>query len=298
MDSQATNAGHPPPLSEPNRSSHPLRGDYSGIGLDYSVEQPFDHYTPAEHDRWRRLYSHQVELMPRYAVKEFVASVERLDVAGGIPDFRRINEQLVRLTGFRIVAVPGLISDEKFFEHLANRRFPITWWIREESELDYLKEPDVFHDFFGHVPLLAHPVFADYMVEYGRAGPGAARMNAIPLLSRLYWYTIEFGLIDTPEGLRAFGAGILSSKGETIYSVDSDIPNRIRFNLERVLNTEFRIDAYQETYFVIDSFEQMFAETQKPFGPFYARLQRRTSYAANAILSGDSVIHRGTNAHA
>jgi phenylalanine-4-hydroxylase len=239
-----------------------------------------------------------MELIPRYAVKEFVASIERLDVAGGIPDFRRINETLARLTGFKIIAVPGLIPDEKFFEHLANRRFPITWWIREESELDYLEEPDVFHDFFGHVPLLAHPVFADYMVEYGRAGPAAARMNAISLLSRLYWYTIEFGLIDTAEGLRAFGAGILSSKGETIYSIDSDAPNRIRFDLERVLNTEFRIDAYQETYFVIDSFEQMFAETQKPFGPLYARLQGRTPNRANAILSSDSVIHRGTGAHA
>jgi len=294
MDSQATKAGNLP--SGDSRSSHELRGDYSAIGLDYSVEQPFDHYTDVEHDRWRRLYQHQMALVPRYAVKEFVASIERLSVAGGIPDFRRINESLGRLTGFKIIAVPGLIPDEKFFEHLANRRFPITWWIREESELDYLEEPDVFHDFFGHVPLLAHPVFADYMVEYGKAGPGAARMNAIPLLSRLYWYTIEFGLIDTSEGLRAFGAGILSSKGETIYSIDSDVPNRIRFDLERVLSTEFRIDAYQETYFVIDSFEQMFAETHKPFAPLYARLRERTPYPANAILSGDSVMHRGTGA--
>jgi len=295
MDSQATKTGNPP--SEGSRSSHPLRGDYSAIRPDYSVDQPFDQYSDVEHDRWRRLYQHQMTLMPRYAVKEFVSSIEHLGVAGGIPDFRRINEVLARLTGFRIIAVRGLIPDEKFFEHLANRRFPITWWIREESELDYLEEPDVFHDFFGHVPLLAHPVFADYMVEYGKAGPGAARMNAIPLLSRLYWYTIEFGLIDTPEGLRAFGAGILSSKGETIYSIDSDIPNRIRFDLERVLGTEFRIDAYQETYFVIDSFEQMFAETHKPFAPLYARLQGRTPYPANAILSSDSVIHRGSGAH-
>jgi phenylalanine-4-hydroxylase len=294
MDSQATKTGSP--QSGPSRSSHQLRGDYSAIGHDYSVEQPFDHYTDDEHDRWRRLYGRQMELMPRYAAKEFVANVERLDVAGGIPDFQRINQTLARLTGFKIIAVPGLIPDERFFEHLANRRFPITWWIREERELDYLQEPDVFHDFFGHVPLLAHPVFADYMVEYGRAGPGAARMNAIPLLSRLYWYTIEFGLIDTADGLRAFGAGILSSKGETIYSIDGDAPNRIRFDLERVLGTEFRIDAYQETYFVIDSFEQMFAETQRPFGPLYARLQGKTPYPANAVLSSDFVIHRGMGA--
>jgi len=291
MDSQATKAGNLP--SGDSRSSHELRGDYSAIGLDYSVEQPFDHYTDVEHDRWRRLYQHQMALVPRYAVKEFVASIERLSVAGGIPDFRRINESLGRLTGFKIIAVPGLIPDEKFFEHLANRRFPITWWIREESELDYLEEPDVFHDFFGHVPLLAHPVFADYMVEYGKAGPDAARMNAIPLLSRLYWYTIEFGLIDTSEGLRAFGAGILSSKGETIYSIDSDVPNRIRFDLERVLSTEFRIDAYQETYFVIDGYDQLFDATRPDFTPYYATLKTQSDIAPGALLPGDVAIARG-----
>ena len=219
-----------------NRSSHTLRGDYSHIGPDYSVAQPYAHYTPEEHDRWRRLYRRQMDLMPRYAAPEFLDCIARLDAAGGIPDFARVNQTLAELTGFKILAVPGLIPDDVFFDHLANRRFPVSWWIREESELDYLEEPDVFHDFFGHVPLLAHPVFADYMVEYGKAGPLAKAMNAIPLLSRLYWYTIEFGLIRTPKGLRVYGAGILSSKGETVYAVDSDKPNRIAFDLERVLH--------------------------------------------------------------
>ncbi len=260
---------------------------------DYSVGQPFSHYTAAEHDRWRRLYRRQIELVPRYAVKEFTDRLENLDIAGGIPDFGRINRSLSRLTGFQIVAVPGLIPDEVFFHHLANRRFPVTWWIREESELDYLVEPDVFHDLFGHVPLLAHPIFADYMEEYGKAGPAAAQLDAIPLLARLYWYTIEFGLIRTPRGLKAYGAGILSSHGETIYAIDSKTPNRIGFNLERVLATEFRIDAFQQTYFVIDSFEQLFAETHKPFGPLYARLKDRAPYPADAVLDGDKVIHRG-----
>lgn len=240
------------------------------------------------------MYRRQIELMPRYAVKEFLANLECLDISEGIPDFARISEHLSRLTGFRLIAVPGLIPDDAFFAHLANRRFPVTWWIREESELDYLEEPDVFHDLFGHVPLLAHPVFADYMVEYGKAGPNAARMNAIRLLARLYWYTIEFGLIRTTEGLRAYGSGILSSHGETIYAVDSGKPNRIGFDLVRVLSTEFRIDAYQETYFVIDSFEQLFAETHKPFAPLYARLQGEAPYPASAVLTGDRVIHRGT----
>src|SRR5262249_17295953 len=251
MDRELTNTA--PPNVSLARSSHALRGDYSHIRPDYSVDQPFANYTPSDHDRWRRLYRRQIELMPRYAVPEFLQSLVLLDIADGIPNFARISEHLSRLTGFTLVAVPGLIPDDAFFAHLANRRFPVTWWIREESELDYLEEPDVFHDLFGHVPLLAHPVFANYMVEYGKAGPNAARMNAIPLLSRLYWYTIEFGLIRTAQGLRAYGSGILSSHGETVYAIDSAVPNRIAFDLERVLATEFRIDTYQQTYFVIDS---------------------------------------------
>jgi phenylalanine-4-hydroxylase len=278
------------------RSSHPLRGDYSHIRPDYSVDQPFGEYSAAEHDRWRRLYRRQMELMPRYAAHEFLDCIARLDASDGIPHFARVNETLATLTGFQIFAVPGLIPDDVFFDHLANRRFPVSWWIREESELDYLEEPDVFHDFFGHVPLLAHPVFADYMVEYGKAGPRAKSMDAIPLLSRLYWYTIEFGLIRTAEGLRVYGAGILSSKGETVYAIDSDAPNRIGFDLERVLATEFRIDAYQETYFVIDSFEQLFQETHKPFAPLYEKLRDQKPNVPGAVLPTDRVIHRGRGA--
>ncbi len=278
----------------PGHTTHALRGDYSRVHPDFTLPQPLDRYTPEEHDRWRRLYARQIALMPRYAVREFLESIEALDVAGGIPDFARVNRTLGRLSGFEIVAVPGLIPDDRFFDHLANRRFPVTWWIRDESELDYLEEPDIFHDFFGHVPLLAHPVFAGYMVEYGKAGPRAVAMNAMPLLARLYWYTIEFGLIRCAEGLRAYGAGILSSSGETVYSIDSDIPNRIAFDLERVLSTEYRIDAYQETYFVIDSFDQLFAETHKPFAPLYERLRSASPAAPNAILPHDRVLHRGS----
>jgi phenylalanine-4-hydroxylase len=270
-----------------------LRGNYRHIRPDYTVDQPFAGYTDEQHDRWRRLYRRQMALMPRYAAHEFIQNVESLDVADGIPDFARANRQLAGATGFEIVAVPGLVPDGVFYDHLANRRFPVSWWIREESELDYLVEPDVFHDFFGHVPLLAHPVFADYMVEYGKAGPLAARMGTVPLLARLYWYTIEFGLIRTDDGLRAFGAGILSSKGETVFAVDSLKPNRIGFDLERVLITEYRIDDFQKTYFVIDSFQQMFDETRKPFGPVYERLRDRPAYLADTVLPNDTVIHQG-----
>jgi phenylalanine-4-hydroxylase len=274
-------------------STHALRGDYARIRPDYSVDQPFAGYSAGQHNRWRRLYRRQMALMHRYAAHEFTDAIERLDVGGGIPDFARINDFLSGATGFCIVAVPGLIPDDVFYDHLANRRFPVSWWIREESELDYLAEPDVFHDFFGHVPLLAHPVFADYMVEYGKAGPLAAKMEAIPLLARLYWYTIEFGLIRTPEGLRAFGAGILSSKGETVYAVDSPKPHRIGFDLERVLTTDYRIDDFQRTYFVIDSFQQLFDETRKPFAPLYERLRGRPPYDPATVLLTDHVINHG-----
>jgi phenylalanine-4-hydroxylase len=270
-----------------------LRGDYAHIHADYTVDQPFPDYTEAEHDRWRRLYRRQIALMSRYAAREFVENIARLAVGEGIPDFERVNVHLSAATGFRIVAVPGLVPDDVFYDHLANRRFPVSWWIREENELDYLVEPDVFHDFFGHVPLLAHPVFADYMVEYGKAGPLAARMGAIPLLARLYWYTIEFGLIQTPEGLRAFGAGILSSKAETVYAIDSPKPNRIGFDLERVLTTDYRIDDFQRSYFVIDSFQQLFDQTRRPFGPLYERLRAQEAHDPREIRRGDRVIQRG-----
>ena len=293
METQSPNPALPGKWN-PGHTSHGLRGDYSRVRPDFTLDQPLDRYSEAEHDRWRRLYARQMELMPRYAVNEFLDSIEQLDVARGIPDFVRVNRLLGRLSGFQTVAVPGLIPDDQFFGHLANRRFPVTWWIRDERELDYLEEPDVFHDFFGHVPLLAHPVFADYMVEYGKAGPRAMAMNAMPLLSRLYWYTIEFGLIRAPDGLRVYGAGILSSSGETVYAVDSEVPNRIAFDLERVLCTEYRIDAFQESYFVIDSFEQLFAETHKPFASLYERLRNIPPIAPNAVRAADRVLHRGT----
>ena len=193
--------------------------------------------------------------------------------------------------------MPGLIPDDAFFTHLANRRFPVTVWLRKPEEFDYIVEPDVFHDFFGHVPLLFDRVYADHLHEYGKGGLKAMRLDAVKWLARLYWYTIEFGLIRTRQGLRAYGAGILSSHGETVYAVDSEAPNRIAFDLARVLTTEFKIDAYQETYFVIDSFEQLFAETHKPFAPLYEQLRERKPFSPGAILPSDSVIHRGKGTH-
>src|SRR5262249_21834891 len=173
------------------------------------------------------------------------------DAGHSIPRFEEITKRLKRKTGWSIVAVPGLIPDDAFFTHLANRRFPVTVWLRKPEEFDYIVEPDVFHDFFGHVPLLFDPVYADHLHEYGKGGLKAMRLDAVKMLARLYWYTIEFGLMNTPHGVRAYGAGLLSSGGELAHCVDSREARRLAFDLEKALRTDYQIDKYQTTYFVI-----------------------------------------------
>ena len=274
-------------------TGHNLRGDYSRMRPDYTVDQEWQAYTPSEHDRWRRLFRRQQGLVPRYACNEFIETLDTLGYLEGIPRFDAINEKLVRATGWRLVAVPGLVPDPVFFEHLANRRFPVTAWLRTPEEFDYIVEPDIFHDFFGHVPMLFNPVFADYMQAYGRGGLKAHALGAIEMLARLYWYTVEFGLIDTPRGLRTYGAGILSSGGELPYCIDSPNPNRIGFDLLRIMQTRYKIDTFQETYFVIRNFEQLFEATAPDFAPCYEALRGREPHPPSAVLSSDRVYHRG-----
>jgi phenylalanine-4-hydroxylase len=274
-------------------TGHALRGDYSRMRPDYTVDQDWDAYRPAEHDLWRRLYARQLALVAKHASEEFNDTLAGLDYGKGIPRFDRINEKLGAATNWRLVAVPGLVPDLVFFDHLANRRFPVTVWIREPEEFDYIVEPDVFHDFFGHVPMLFNPVFADYMQAYGRGGIKAHELGAIEMLARLYWYTVEFGLIETPKGLRAYGAGILSSGGEIGYCVESPDPNRIGFDLLRIMQTRYKIDTYQETYFVIRDFRQLFDATAPDFSPYYDQLRGREPHAPSAVLATDKIYHRG-----
>ena len=274
-------------------TGHALRGDYSRMRPDYTVDQDWEAYRPAEHELWRRLYARQLSLVPKYASEEFNATLATLDYGTGIPRFDAINEKLAPATRWRLVAVPGLVPDLVFFEHLANRRFPVSVWIREPGEFDYIVEPDIFHDFFGHVPMLFNPVFAHFMEAYGKGGIKAHALGAIEMLSRLYWYTVEFGLIETPKGLRAYGSGILSSGGEISYCVDSPNPNRIGFDLLRIMQTRYKIDTYQETYFVIRNFGELFEATEPDFTPYYAQLRGREPYAPSAVLATDRVYHRG-----
>jgi phenylalanine-4-hydroxylase len=268
---------------------HALRGDYSRMRPDHTVDQDWDAYSPEEHALWRRLYRRQESLVANGACDEFREALEALDFSQGIPRFDAINRKLAAATGWQLVAVPGLVPDLTFFEHLAQRRFPVTVWLRTPGEFDYIVEPDIFHDFFGHVPMLFNPVFANYIRAYGQGGIKAHALGAIEMLARLYWYTVEFGLIETRAGLRIYGAGILSSGGEIGYSLDSPEPNRLGFDLLRVMQTRYKIDTFQETYFVIRDFEQLFDATAADFTPYYAQLRGREPHAPSTVLATDRI---------
>jgi len=273
-------------------TTHNLRGDYSRMRPDYTVEQVWEAYGAEDHALWRKLHARQAALVPRYACTEFIQSLAALDFGEAIPRFDAVNAKLARATGWELVAVPGLLPDRAFFGHLAHRRFPVTVWIRKPEEFDYIVEPDIFHDFFGHVPLLFDPVFADYLQAYGQGGLKADALGAIEMLARLYWYTVEFGLVETPAGLRAYGAGILSSAGELPWCTDSAAPNRIGFDLKRIMRTRYRIDTFQPTYFVIRDFRELFEATAPDFTPYYAELAGLAPHEADTVLATDRVLHR------
>ena len=266
-------------------SDRPPRGDYHRAGEDYTCAQNYAAYTAADHETYRRLYERQSALLPGLASEAFIAALPSLGASDRIPRFEDINARLRQATCWEIVGVPGLIPEVPFFTLLSQRKFPVTDWIRKPEEFDYIVEPDIFHDLFGHVPLLFNPVFADYVQRYGEGGLKAHRLGACEMLSRLYWYTIEFGLIREHGALRAYGAGILSSSGELAYSVQSPEPQRLPLQLERTMRTRYKIDTYQQTYFVIDSFDELFALTEQDFTPIYERLQGQPEFAANALAA-------------
>ena len=284
--------------NEPRRVEHQQtdRG-YVPVYTTGVVKQPWEGYTPTDHQVWATLFRRQREVLVGRACDAFLDAQDAMGMTpDAIPKFTDLNEALRAATGWELVGVEGLLPELVFFDHLANRRFPVTWWIRKPEQMDYLSEPDLFHDLFGHVPLLMDPVFADYLQCFGHGGVKAHGIgeDALMLLSRLYWYTVEFGLIRQPDGLRIYGSGIVSSKGESIHCLESNAPNRLGFDLERIMRTRYRIDTYQKTYFVIDSFEQLMAATEPDFAPIYERLAKDESIPAGSVLEGDAVMHRGT----
>ncbi len=262
---------------------------------DWLIEQNWDRYTNDEHAVWRRLFERQSKQLVGRACDAFVAGMNALPIDHEhIPDFRRLNDVLQHHTGWQVVAVPGLLPDAVFFEHLANRRFPAGQFIRPLAQLEYLEEPDVFHDVFGHVPMLMNPRIADYIQAYGIGGLRAQALGALPLLARVYWYTIEFGLIRQRDGVRIYGAGIASSFTESVFALDDPSPHRICFVLERVMRTQYRIDDFQESYFVIDDLDSLLELARIDFAPLYARVTGHPEIAPGAVLEDDRLITRGT----
>ena len=271
-----------------------------GAAGDWTIPQDWSRYTAAEHATWDRLFERQARMLPSRVTPEFIEGLDMLRMSRpGIPDFEELSERLMKATGWQVVAVSGLVPDAVFFDHLANRRFVAGNFIRTPEQLDYLQEPDIFHDVFGHVPLLANPVFADYMEAYGRGGQRATALGVIDKLARLYWYTVEFGLIRSGDALKVYGAGIVSSFGESSFALDDPSPNRLGFDLKRLMRTKYRIDDYQQNYFVIESFDDLLRQTlETDFGPLYAEMQDQPDIEIETILPTDTVYTHGTQAFA
>ena len=263
---------------------------------DWTIDQGWQNYTPGEHAVWKTLFERQTRLLPGRACDEFVQGMKNLPIGPEqIPDFQQLSEVLLKRTGWQVVAVPGLVPDEVFFGHLAMRRFPAGQFIRKPHELDYLEEPDVFHDVFGHVPMLMNPYIADFIQAYGEGGLRAAQLGVLKHLARVYWYTVEFGLVKQADGLRIYGAGIASSRTESVFALDEPSPNRIGFELERVMRTDYRIDDFQETYFVIDGLEKLLELARIDFAPLYQRMaDKPDQYLPGTVLDSDLVLSRGT----
>ena len=262
---------------------------------DWTIDQGWHNYTPQEHAVWKTLFERQSKLLPGRACNEFVRGMQDLPIGPDqIPNFEQLSETLSQRTGWQIVAVPGLVPDDVFFEHLAHRRFPAGHFIRKPHELDYLEEPDVFHDVFGHVPMLMNPAIADYIQAYGEGGLRAKRLGVLEKLARVYWYTVEFGLVKQPDGLGVYGAGIASSATETVFSVEDDSPNRVAFDLERVMRTNYRIDDFQESYFVLDNLNDLLELARIDFAPLYERVAGASDFEPGDILPTDTVLTRGS----
>lgn len=265
---------------------------------DYLVSQGYENYTESDHYTWRTLAKRQREILQGRIADQFLEGLDRLGIGEeGIPDFRVMNQRLKAATGWEVVAVPGLIPDLAFFRLLADRKFPAGFWIRKPEQIDYIEEPDIFHDVFGHVPLIMQPIYADYLEAYGKAGLVAAEHGALKRLARLYWYTVEFGLAQTPQGLRIVGAGIASSPGETIFSLESASPNRVGFDLGRVMRTLYRIDDFQETYFVLDGIEAWPSLDLDRLIPLWRDLEAQDDIQPGELQPEDRILTHGDGSY-
>ena len=262
------------------------------------VPQGWESYTETQHETWNTLFNRQMALVPGRVTDDFLQGVEQLKIgATGIPNIEETNKLLYNLTGWQIVCVEGKIPDIAFFDLLANRFFPSGNFIREPNELDYIEAPDIFHDMFGHVPMLTQPVFADYIQAYGQAGLRAESLGGLDMLNPVFWFTVEFGLMNTPDGMRIYGSGIVSSFSETQFCLESDSPNHLQFDLRRSMKTDYFIDDFQPTYFVIDSYEDLYKATEEDFKPIYDALRDKPLFKPGKVVDGDNVLQKGTQSY-
>lgn len=270
-------------------ATHVFEAPPAGVAADWTMPQNWSQFSADDHRTWDQLVARQSQALGGFASQAFLDGLDILHLAGpGIPDLADLNPRLKATTGWEIVPVPGVIPNEPFFRHLAERRFPAANFLRGADSLDYSEEPDMFHDLFGHLPMLTNPVFADFLVAYGKAGLRAETLGAADYLGRLYLHTVEFGLVREAGGIRAYGAGLLSSIAETVHAVTSPDARRLSFDLARVMRSDYLFDEFQPTYFVIESFEHLLKETDETdFTPIYARLKALPLLAPGETAEGD-----------
>lgn len=260
-----------------------------GVAADWTMLQDWAAFTPVQHATWRALFDQQSAALDGYACADFLRGLDILRaVPSGVPDFAELNRHLKPATGWEVVAVPGWIPNQPFFEHLACRRFPAANFVRPPEQIAYSKEPDMFHDIFGHVPMLKNPAFSEFLVAYGEAGLRAEKLGAADFLGRLWLYTTEFGLVVEDGELRAFGGGLLSSYTETLRAVTSPEPRRIWLDIERVMRTKYHFDEFQRIYFVVDSFEDLLRATEEAdFASIYAKITKEAAIDPESSFPGD-----------
>jgi phenylalanine-4-hydroxylase len=260
-----------------------------GAAADWTMPQDWEAFTADQHAIWDRLFAQQSAALVGYASRAFLDGLDILRLSKpGIPDLRELNPRLMAATGWEVVAVPGAIPNDAFFQHLAHRRFPAANFLRSADSLDYSEEPDLFHDLFGHLPMLTNPVFAEFMHAYGQAGLRAESLGAADFLGHLYLYTVEFGLVAEDGGLRGYGAGLLSSYSETVHALTAPGVRRLRFDLPRVMRTDYLFDEFQRVYFVVDSFDHLLKVTEETcFADVYRQLRDMPALKPDDSCPGD-----------
>ncbi len=270
-------------------ATHIFDAPPEGVAADWTMPQNWVAFTAEQHATWRTLFAQQSAALDGYACRSFLDGLDILrKLKPGVPDFAELNALLKPASGWEVVAVPGWIPNEPFFEHLANKRFPAANFVRPPEQIAYSEEPDMFHDIFGHIPMLTDPAFSDFLVAYGQAGLRAEKLGASDYLGRLWLYTVEFGLVVEDGELRAFGGGLMSSLAETVSAVTAPAPRRIWLDIERVMRTRYHFDEFQQTYFVVEGFKELLRATEETdFASVYRKIAAEPALEPGDAWHGD-----------